>query len=411
MKASIRWTSINLFALALSALITACIPTGESLEGDVSFLTNTLLTPTSTIKPTEPPLTIPPTATTLSMPTASPIESAARPTSSLLEDNESNLYQVSSIPDSTISWTSENVLKVHVDSVWNGETRCTIHSWQEFSVRQHENSIEIVPISTSETVRCPEQKPSLPDALTSTLPGVVVDQIESSEGTNSLLFIEVSTSNLPMIGNAVDIYSEDDLPLLEGWVIDHETTVLQPVFATQLNYVYRFLPGNRNIAIQQDCYGDNLGGGLHIVNIEDSSILTLAETYSGLCEGIVGMMPSPSGEYLIYDKGTIVNVDGNIVGKLCTEEQHPRSWTWSFDSKQVYVACSEDEYDLIWQYGIETGNKVLLNDLINPTVSIKARQMAVSPDEKWLVFVWGTSDLYSLDEYGVWVLKLEQGIW
>ena len=118
------------------------------------------------------------------------------------------------------------------------------------------------------------------------------------------------------------------------------------------------------------------------------------------------MTPSPNGEYLIYDKGTIVNIDGNTVGKICTEEQHPRSWIWSSDSKRVYVACSEDEYDLIWQYDIETGNKVLLNDLINSPASIKARKMDVSPDEKWLAFVWGTSNLFSLDEYGVWVLEL-----
>jgi hypothetical protein len=218
-----------------------------------------------------------------------------------------------------------------------------------------------------------------------------------------LLFVEVVSSTLPVIG---DVDADGGLPLQEGWVIDHATESLQPLFATQRGYVFNFLPGNHHILVEQPCYGENLGGGLHLVDIDERTLVTVAEVYHGLCEFAFPRLPSPNGQYLIHSGGTIINVDGETQGEICKEEEFPRSWTWSGDSQRVYVACSEGEHDLVWQFDVETGMKVLVNEGIKPSIGMKAREMAVSPDEGWLAFVWGKTALFPEDERGVWLLKL-----
>ncbi|MBX3056372.1 MAG: hypothetical protein KF770_07865 [Anaerolineae bacterium] len=369
-------------------------------------------TPTSTMQPS-------PTATSTEskLPTlpSTPTEGISLPTS--IVSSTSNLIQVSSMPDViAITWESEETLRLSLDSSWDSETRCTTNFRQGFNISYVDRNIEALPLSVSEVVSCPEPKPVLSDASISALPGAIVGQEVSPDKTHSLLFVEVMTSTLPMIQNVKDVYGQstlatlelDDLPILEGWVISHETETLYPVFATQLGYVYTFLPGYNHLIVQADCYGTYLGSGLHIIDLENKSLLTLAEDYSGMCEGAVFLAASPNGQYFIHSKGTIVSVNGELKGQLCTEEQFPRSWAWSSDSQQVFADCYDGEHDFIWQYDIDTGTKVLLNDLIDPTVSPKARDIAVSPDMKWLAFIWGASELFSQDEYGVWVIKLEK---
>lgn len=389
---------------------------------------STVPTPSPTLRITDLPVTTTPTSTIQPSPTATstehnlsavtptPTEAISLPTSIIDTNNMANLFQVSSMPDVLgTSWESEDRLRLSLNPSWDSETRCTTNFWQDFNIREFDRIIEAVPLSGGEGTSCPEPKPVLSDASISALPGDIVGQVVSADRTHSLLFVEVMTSTLPMIQNVKDVYGQsalailevDDLPILEGWVISHETETLYPVFATQLGYVYTFLPGYDHLIVQAACYGADLGTGLYIVNIEDNSLLTLAENYSGLCEGAVGLASSPDGQYLIHSKGTIVSVDGELKGQLCKEEQFPRSWAWSSDSKQVFADCNEGERDFIWQYDIDTGTKALLNDLIDPSVSPKARYMAVSPDMKWLAFIWGASELFSQDEYGVWLLKLE----
>jgi hypothetical protein len=408
----------GIFPLLL-LLMTACTPDTFGSKIAVTRVIEIIPTSTRTIEITGLPLTTTPTVTLQSLPTTTSIVSATStfvttpteiipiPTNVFTTSNEVALIQISSVPGA-ISWESEDRLKVALDFHRDSETLCTTKSWQVFNITYPDKIIEVLPPSISEATSCPEPKPILSDASLSALPGAVVGQEVSSDRTYSLLFVEVLSSTLPLLGKTTDLDLGANPSLVEGWVIKHETGDLYPIFATQLGYAYSFLPGNHHIVVQSDCYGANLGSGLHIINIENRSLLTLAEYYGGLCEGAFGLAISPDSQYLIHSKGTVVSVDGELKGQLCTEEQFPRSWAWSSNSQRVYGDCDQDKQDFIWQYDIETGRKVLLNDLIIPPVSLKARAMAVSPDEKWLAFTWGASDFFEQDEYGVWLLRLDQ---
>lgn len=382
---SAQWV-ITLFIL----LATACTP---EVFGSKTAITRVTEIPTAD---TPPPLA--PTAT----------EIIPLPTNVITTVDNTNLIQISSIPGS-MSWESEDKLRLWVDSKWDQETACTTNFWQDFNVSYNyqEASIESTILASGDIISCPEPEPIISEASIASLPGAIVSQEVSPDRTHSLLFVEVISSTLPMIGNITEVNVEANLPMREGWVINHETGDLQPVFATQLGYGYKFMPGYHHIIVEQVCYGANLGEGLYIIDIKNKSLLTIDETYSGRCEGSKGLSPSPDGKYFIYGKGTIVNMNGQIESQLCTEEQFARSWTWSSDSQRVYIDCYyDDEQDLLWEYRIEPGQKFLLNDLPIPHVLFKARAMVVSPDKKWLAFVWGESNFFEKDEFGVWLLLL-----
>ena len=400
---------ISLFVL----LATACTP--DSFGSKIVITRATEVPPNSTamlessdLLPRFTPTPLPTEILTASatpelMPTVTEI--IPLPTNVVTTTNNSNLIQVSSVPGS-MSWQLEDRLRLGIDSKWDSETHCTTNFWQDFDISR-QTPIEVTFLASGDVTLCSEPKPTISEASIASLPGAMVSQEVSADRTHSLLFVEVISSTLPMLGNVTEVNAEANLPIREGWVINHETGDLSPIFATQLGYYYSFLPGNQSIVIQSACYGANLGSGLHIINVENRSLLKLAENYSGLCEGNNGLSSSPNGQYLIYGKGIVISVEGEFKDQICTDEQFPRSWAWSSNNQHIYIDCYHGEQDFIWQYDIDTQMKVLLNELAGTSISFKARSMAVSPDEKWLAFIWGASDLFPIEEYGVWLLRLE----
>lgn len=371
--------------------------------------TSTKIISTTTLQftPTPIPATEIPPSPTPTLKAPSPIETTTPSAYSAVELRP-NLIQISSTPVWGAYWKSEDVLSVLLDSERDRTTRCRTNFEQNFDIRQSSDTFEIYTWDVSENVVCPEThpEPAYSNSIRATVSGHIVDEELSSDGTHSLLLVKVITSTLPMIGDTSLRGIDYDPTIHEGWIINHNTMELHPAFATRFNYVYKFLPENYNLLIMAGCYGDNLGSGLHIVNFENGEVLTLAESYGGLCEGSVGLSPSPNGDFLVYG-GSVVSVDGKSKNQLCEDDHFARSWAWSSDSKRVYVACSESDFDLIWRYNIETGKKELLNNSISPPISFKARKLYVSPDENKLAFIWGTSDLYDQDERGLWLLGLQ----
>lgn len=258
--------------------------------------------------------------------------------------------------------------------------------------------------SSATNTRTPTPEP-LPDLQQrSELQGGELEQIWSPDRKHILVINQSQAPSAPL-------QLEDRPPLPSGldyqqvWVLNIDSGDLTLLFdGVRLNYKWA---DNRFIVITGSCYG-GWDSGLYVLDTQEVKLYVLDARYPGLCEGDTPLSIAPNGKNLIYGS-RVVAVPGGDQIRICPENEYAWGHVWSHNGQYAYVACGvRDEPYVLHRFDTETYTDNILVDGTQITFKTTFR-MWLSPDEKFLFFVWGNSNFIdNTEKYGIWVLDLAQ---
>lgn len=183
---------------------------------------------------------------------------------------------------------------------------------------------------------------------------------------------------------------------------------LTPLLTTPLNYYYSWLPDGKHILILGLAYGDFLGNGIYIVDVETKSIVTLSTTFA-LTEGAVMPSVSPNAKYL-FNGGYLMSIDGKEAIPVCLIGERGFSYSWSSDSQWGYVFCQSNDSSATWGTlrRISTSTFEVQENLLPSDLVIKPLKMSVSPNNQWLVFEWRDGTYGFKEDFGLYLVRLNK---
>jgi hypothetical protein len=226
-------------------------------------------------------------------------------------------------------------------------------------------------------------------------------------------FILAQTStpdaSLPKMG---DDDPASEASLYQGWLVNVSRGEAHAIFYTAEIFGYLWAPDSRRLIVVGDtCYGGGpdvvLGSGLYTIDVQNHTLHTISSDYVTGCEGSLGYAVAPDGQHVIYEPGIVSSMDGTHQVDVCGERESARSYTWSSDGQYAYAACAQ-ETDTLRRYDTWAGKHAVVVD--GRDVRFRAIRMALSPNQKHLAFIWGTSTFNPLQPYdeGIWILDLSQ---
>ena len=303
-------------------------------------------------------------------------------------------------------WEDDHHLRYQVSYVRGETSKCVTQTWAVHTVFEGTQLI-------SDTVCFAEGTEEAPTP-TNTV-AIDSDSIEmqrlSADKTWKFILAQTSTpdKSLPKIGNHEPT---SNTPLYQGWLVNVNSGEAQAIFYTAEIFGYLWSSDRQHLIVVGDtCYGGGpdviLGSGLYTIDVRNRTLHTLSSDYVTGCEGSIGYAVAPDGQHVIYEPGVVSSMEGTNQIDVCGESESARSYTWSSDGRYAYVACAQDT-DTLRRYDTQSRENPIVAD--RRDVHFKAIRMALSPNQTYLAFIWGTSTFNPVQPYdeGIWVLDLSQ---
>lgn len=294
-----------------------------------------------------------------------------------------------------INWDGENAFKYLLK--YSYETYCSQEIFQPVSIRQ---KVSIISLQAGTQVTYKECYPEVDLHLINEL-----NPADYSPDKTQIIY--KTTSAKPEAPIKLDQGSEglDGLQnIISVYSISEKT--LTPLLTTPLNYYYSWLPDGKHILLEGLAYGDFLGSGVYVVDLDSQNIVTLSTSYSHT-ESSVAPSVSPDAKY-IFIYGDLLSTDGKETFRVCEKEASPFSYTWSADSQWGYVFCRPNVNSTNWGTlrRINTESHEIQENLIPSDLVIKPVKMSVSPDNQWLVFEWRDEVYAFKEDFGLYLVQL-----
>jgi hypothetical protein len=196
---------------------------------------------------------------------------------------------------------------------------------------------------------------------------------------------------------------------VEGWLFSQQTQQKRLLFATDAQFTILWANDSQHIVFYAPCYGGFVGSGLFSLNIKHNQGAVLSDDFVGPCEGQAPVLLQPGYEGRYLFAGNLYSLAGHeTVQNLCGVEKQIRSAVFSETGKALYLACfpaqDRSQPDEIMRYDLTNHQRTTL--LTFQDTAIQVVQMAVSPDERFLAFMWGSGRLGDVGN-GVWVVAFD----
>ncbi len=307
-----------------------------------------------------------------------------------------------------LQWDSDDTLKYVLHTEYVRETTCLKKQWGTHTPP------DITQIFTETTCFTPTQEANseaFPQPTGETDPVVIRRLSPDKEKIFELLQVSVLDTALLRLGTHTP---ESKTAIFEGWLGRVEEEIPSSLFYTVEDFSY-FWTGDSQylIAVGDVCYGGGnppqsfAATGLFSIDAQTLSLHPIAPDYVAGCEGSLGYRISPTSHHILYEPGIVSSIDGKLQMRICPEGEYARSYTWSQHGRYAYVACGiTGQSDVLHRYDVQTGNNQCLTH--RDTIGFRAIEMAVSPNQTWLAFVWDTSPYMPREPYGIWRFDLNQ---
>lgn len=294
-----------------------------------------------------------------------------------------------------IVWKGDNSFEYLLQAT--NETNCSQKVFQPISIDLNNTGFSIQPGSQFTSKECfPVVDLPLPEKLNPEAYSPDKTQIiykTTSAKSEAPIKLDLGSEGQEGLQNIISVYS-----------ISEKT--LTPLLSTPLNYYYSWLPDGKHILILGLSYGDFLGNGIYIVDVDTQSIVTLSTTFS-LAEGTVSPSVSPNSKYIIFD-GNLLSTNGKETVPVCNKGEYLFSSAWSIDSQWGYMFCRPNDDSSTWGSlrRINTESYEIQDDLLPSDLVIKPVKMSVSPDNQWLVFEWRDEVYAFKEDFGLYLVRL-----
>lgn len=305
-----------------------------------------------------------------------------------------------------LQWESDSVVKYLIEEHHDCETGCCTATWARYVLAGATTTF-------TETV-CPTSGEMTPffasmQQIEVTEDDVTCSSTISPDGSRALIMVETAE---PVPALKLGDWEYEAEEFYQGWIVYRNGSSPLPLFYTVEDmFRFQWAPDSHHLIIDAYCYGGEgiliQGIGLLVVDVDNLVTYTIADKYYGLCEGSISYQVAPDSRHLIYEPGIVATLDGSEQVRVCGEGREARSYTWSQDGQYAYVACftSRAEPDTLSRYDTQTGENLIL---AGPDcgLTFKAIEMAVSPGQTHVAFVWGNTTFMPVEPYGVWMLDL-----
>lgn len=337
---------------------------------------------------------------------------ACQPGMSLIRIPDDKYSILSQVTPSTqpgvqaIRWASKDVISLRRSLEKNNESGCWIEKWQKFNVTNTQTAIKFTEMLTESVQVC---EPQVPDPLETRRVDIeeIVEYKLSPDQTQWLLvaIVKVPIPTKLIIGNSDE--QTEAFKFYQGFLLDRNGGDLQPVFVTKWVWTYQWSPDSRYILVDSLCYGDRLGTGFYTIDIHAETVNMIQNTDHDNCEGSIAYQVSPDAQHLLISnaQGQLFQIDGQRVTTLCETNEFVRSYTWSSDGRFAFIACGSADTigDRLLRYDTVERQKVILVAAGHP--SFRATALAISPDQRHILFVWRDSEFFAQEDRGVWLLS------
>lgn len=328
------------------------------------------------------------------------------------DDRYSMLRQVTLTPPpgvQAIRWASKDVISLRQSQERNKDLDCWTELWQKYQVTDTPTTIKFTETLTESIQVC---EPQLPDSIETQ--GVAIEEIvEYKLSPAQTQWLLVALVKAP-VSAKITIESGDEpvetAKFYQGFLLNRNGSDLQPLFVTRWFWTYQWAPDSRYILVDSLCYGDNLGIGFYTIDTHAETINLIQNTDHNNCEGSVAYQVSPDAQHLLISNahGQLFQIDGHQVTTLCATNEFVRSYAWSSGGRFAFVACGGAD---------TTGDRLLRYDTVERQTAIlveagqppfKATALAVSPDQRHLLFIWRDSEFFAQEDRGVWLLRSQR---
>lgn len=247
-----------------------------------------------------------------------------------------------------LQWENDETLKYLAKVEPAAETRCSTEHWAIHTLPDITETVTKTYCITTTTELTLESINQTDD---------VVMRLASPD--RSMVFVLTHApdgeTTLPRLGAHAP---EEGSIILQGWVGRADEDKLHPVFHTVEDFGYLWTPNSQYlIAVGDICYGGGdpprsfVATGLFSIDVNTLTIHSIEPDYFTGCEGHIIYRIAPTGDYVIYEPGTLSSIDGSRKRQICDEDEYARSYTWSDDGQYAFVACgSEDKSDTLYRY-------------------------------------------------------------
>ncbi len=304
-------------------------------------------------------------------------------------------------------WTTDTTFRLLQSQNWNAKLGCATEIWQQDVVTSASSQISTTSTVTESVNTCQAQ----PSILLEILKHKIGEVIQQQLSPNKAMLLIVAKTTAPdlatlLIGDSQRSTSEI---FYQGWLFDVAQNKAQPLFRTKSVWQYAWTVDSQHIIIDSHCYGVDLGTGLYVIDTPRLTLATIQSDQQDNCEGSIPYLASPNSHYLLTQDqhGTAIHIDGRKAAQLCENNENARSYTWSTDSRFVYVACAAENAkgDRLLRYDPQSAESI---DLVDPDkMPLTATAIAVSPNQKSILFIWRRSEFYAGESNGVWLLSLK----
>ncbi|MCE7987875.1 MAG: hypothetical protein DYG89_42465 [Caldilinea sp. CFX5] len=308
-----------------------------------------------------------------------------------------------------LRWASNDVIALRYSVEFSKEAGCWLETWQKYQVADTQTGLKFTGMLTESVQVC---EPHLPGTIETGR--VAIDEIVeyklAPDQTQWLLVATVKAPAPTKISIGSDDPQEETASFYQGFLLDRNGGDLQPLFVTRWGWAYQWSPDGRYILVDSLCYGDKLGTGFYTIDIHAESINTIQNSGQNNCEGSVAYQVSPDAHHLLLSNahGQLFQIDGQPVTTLCETNEFVRSYTWSSGGRFAFVACggADAAGDRLLRYDTVERQKVILVEAGRPP--FKATALAISPDQRHLLFIWRDSEFFVQEDRGVWLLSSQR---
>lgn len=305
-----------------------------------------------------------------------------------------------------IRWVNNDVISLRRSLEKNNESGCWIEKWQKFNVTNTQPDIKFTEMLTESAQVC---EPQVPDTLeTRSVDIEEIVEYKLSPDQKQWLLVAIVKAPVP---TKLTIGKSDEqvkvFKFYQGFLLDRNGGNLHPVFVTKWVWEYQWSPDSRHILVDSLCYGDRLGTGFYTIDIHAETVNMIQNTEHDNCEGSITYQVSPDVQHLLISNahGQLFQIDGHRVATLCETNEFVRSYTWSSGGRFAFIACGGADTlgDRLLRYDTVEQQKIILMEAGQPP--FKATALAVSPDQRHILFVWRDSEFFAQEDRGVWLFS------
>jgi len=307
----------------------------------------------------------------------------------IAENSGSGLYFVGeSEPSISFEWLSDHSFRYTTDKHYDGQN--ANYSYTEVSIEESDGKVTLLPGKQYEQVFFLNNYPFQP--------------VYSDSQKQFIFETEIKKPTVPVIiddGQVTDrgVYTQ-------YYLFSQETGAMDSLFATNFEYYLEWLPDEEHVMMTCSL-GDYSRNGIYVIDIKTREIVTLSDSFCYF-EFLIQNEVSPDSKYILINGGLQALAGGEMSSICKDDEEYTAAQTWSDDSSTAYAFCRPEKSErlgVLRRINVET--KIVSENILEVYQNIKINEMAVSPDQKWLLFQWKDKSPVNSDNRGLWLAKLK----